>query len=311
MFKKSDYIIRSDSTLFSKIMNKLIELKEWQQKEEEILRQTQQKQLLLLNEQKNKLNFLTNKQKPNNAINWDSKQTIHTKSDGLVLNSDLKSDYKESVEQNINESIEEIRAEDNCFQTQVINNSIEIQNLSENKSNFGSYSESSPIVPGIDGKKVKTFEDLLNIRLRLDDNRVKNNSKLDSVNVQNKPKQPFLRKGEGIKRFDGINKFINKKTCLQNNDKKAYSETQNSVKQNLCQKPKTRTDFNRKKIIDNELSTNKTQISDNKSLKTENKTPKKFNRKVIPLTTKRIPNKSKNREVIVSRNTTLNNQVFV
>jgi hypothetical protein len=305
MFKTSDYFT-SDSTLFLKIMNKLIELKEWQQKQEEILRQTQQKQLLLLNEQKNKLNFLTNKQ---NAVNWDSKQTIDTKSDGLLLNSDHKNDNKESVEQNINESIEEIRAEENRFETQVNDNSIEIQNSSENKPNFVSYSESSPIVPGIDGKKVKTFEDLLNIRLRLDDNRVKNNSKLDSVNVQ---KKPFLRKGEGIKRFDGINKFINKKTCLQNNDKKVCSETQNSVKENLSQKPKPRTDFNKKKIIDNKLSTNKTQISDNKSLKTENKTPKKFNRKVIPLTTKTIPNKSKNREIIVSRNTsTLNNQVFV
>jgi hypothetical protein len=261
MFKTSDYIIRSDSTLLSKIMNKLIELKEWQQKQEEILRQTQQKQLLLLNEQKNKLNFLTNKQLDNNDkndINCDSKQTIVTESDGLVLNSDHKTDNKESVEQNFNESIEEIRAEENCFETQVNNNSIEIQNSSENKSKFVTHSESSPIVPGIDGKKVKTFEDLLNIRLRLDDNRVKNNSKLDSTKVQ-KPKQPFLRKGEGIKRFDGINKLVNKKTCLQNNDKKVCFETQDSVKENLSQKPKTRTDFNKKKIIDNKLPTNKTQ----------------------------------------------------
>lgn len=70
-----------------------------------------------------------------------------------------------------------------------------------------------PILPAIDGKKLKTFEDLLDEALK------KHPAYSDPV-VSNRPKQPFLRKGSGLARFASPQKSPRKspaaRSCSRN-----------------------------------------------------------------------------------------------
>lgn len=70
-----------------------------------------------------------------------------------------------------------------------------------------------PIMPVIDGKKLKTFEDLVEVALQ------KQPAFSDPV-VLNRPKQPFLRKGSGLARFASPQKSPKKsiptRSCSRN-----------------------------------------------------------------------------------------------
>lgn len=54
--------------------------------------------------------------------------------------------------------------------------------------------DDTPILPAIDGKKVKSFEELVEEALKRDDSPA-------NLDDSDKPKKPFLRKGSGLTRF--------------------------------------------------------------------------------------------------------------
>ncbi|KAI1291811.1 Centromere protein J [Halotydeus destructor] len=89
--------------------------------------------------------------------------------------------------------------------------------------------DNSPIRPGIDGRQVKTFEELLELQLQAE-------TKTQPENVGTKPKKPFLRKGAGLERFKSKYDSIDLSTeCLKykadiSTDEESFHELPKPIK---------------------------------------------------------------------------------
>ncbi|CAG2167578.1 unnamed protein product [Oppiella nova] len=254
MHASVNHSIASDTDIWHRIMDQLIELKEWQRTQEEAIKRHQTKQISSLSEQNVKLNALTN----------TLTTSYHNPSVG-------PSHPQPSQRQPMDDSLEEFRAaEEEC------------RDASDHSMSFGhkldnsSYSENSAVIPGIDGKVVKTFEDLLIKRLSGD-----KVEEMVKTSVETKPKKPFLRKGEGIKRFEPKTSRSSKDSSDQKKRICLKTSIGNTVKPKVFEK---RIGNKRKDNTKDEKFVN----------------PKTFNRKVIPMTTKIDKNV---KSVVVSRNT--------
>lgn len=262
MDSRFDNIFDPTNHIWQTLMDQLIELREWQRMQEEVVRERQSKQINSLTQQNTKLIALTNSSTTEDNI------PLKSSSSPVMSEQCLQSDDKQRDDYVLDNSVEQIRAEDVFHQK------------SGNQS-FGneSYLETSPVIPGIDGKRVKTFEELLNIRL--------NDKKCESIGSnENKPKKPFLRKGEGIKRFD-------RNKCLKDHQKEVCFKT-NEIKNS----DKLQTKLNTRLRSSVQEFINKRKP---KKIEQNSEKPKKFIRKVIPMTAKF--EKNSNKSVEISRNT--------
>lgn len=169
----------------------------------------------------------------------------------------------------LEDSVEQIRGEDNSESD---------DSLTTSRQSFSrtSYSESSPVMPGIDGNKIKTFEELLDNRL--------SGLKSDDSDKKDKPMpvKPFLKKGEGLKRFNP-----NKCPLKDETKPKSVANDNQPTKRQKKQNVRFKGYIPKKKLT--------------KSDSAESVNYKKFMRKVIPLTTKL--SKSDQTRVEVTRNT--------
>ncbi|XP_054155370.1 centromere protein J-like [Oppia nitens] len=240
--------------VWQQIMDKLIELKEWQQMQEEVIQRIH-----------------TNRQmKPINEEDVDSDPVVDNNSHIKQLLQPIDKQMKTCFS---DESVEDVRADDNDFN---------ISQTSDNISFNQSFAEDSVVVPGIDGKNVKTFEQLLDLRL--------NGQKTDESveTIQNKPKKPFLRKGEGVKRFAPKNSGKKRTTIT-----KVLPESDNKLLEIKTFVRKVDTN------VLNKVNTNRHQFRKCNKNEEKPQMKKPVNKPVMPLTTKLDKN---HKSVVITRN---------
>ena len=88
----------------------------------------------------------------------------------------------------------------------------------------GVFFENSPLKPGIDGDRIKTFQEFLDLSLKNSD---LNDESIQEVTV---PKKPFLRKGTGLARF---NPPVKERRQYRDTNNNPEENRRNNVRQNL------------------------------------------------------------------------------
>ena len=255
------------------MMDQLSQLKQWQRQHEQEVSQRHNTLIECLSQQNSKLNALVT---DDVCLSNDRNDQCHS----LPV-----SGPSSNIDQMVDDSIEQMRGRDSIDDDNSGDDSATPLDQSYINHSSASFSESSPVVPGIDGNRIKTFEQLLDMRL----NDI--NSDSSAKTSYCKPKKPFLKKGEGLKRFEP-NKFkLNEK--VKSTAKEVCFKDNERVDQQIIRE-KTTPKFCAKNYLPRK------KLHKMKSDESVNDKAKKFMRKVVPLTTKL--SKSGDTRVEITRN---------
>ncbi|XP_015234377.1 PREDICTED: centromere protein J [Cyprinodon variegatus] len=210
------------------LMMKLEELRKWQQQMHEQLKAQQLEELLCLQEEQQKLLGIVNvsqictegsglpgAQWQRNAVQHSPERSCVEVEHGLCELHLTPTRSQEQLFGRKEHEDEENNSEDSCEEN--LKQNVDHVNISEPGSatmqREANTSLDRPIKPGIGGQK-KTFEELLEEQLRLEEQRLKSarqQANPTRAEASVRTKRPFLKRGQGLSRFTNNSKISSQK----------------------------------------------------------------------------------------------------